>query len=196
MSSSEQKPVVVVNKVESAGREIETAIWLWFNEGDTVSIHTLADAAWGVILDIYHVRKWKWPIPFDNIPKGKGDNAPKKLMKKIREAGTYGKHARHDHHLDYEYNEIFIESYLASAVAAYGRLREPKRDGLLTLFSFWFAIRNPTLVEFLPVIPESLDVERIRQGSRTEYFREHGGYFVGNPPSPEAMRRDVGFHLP
>jgi hypothetical protein len=190
MASPEQNPVV--DKIDAVGRQIETAVWLWFNEGDIVSIHTLADAAFGVILDLYHARKWPLPIPFDD-PAGKES---KKLRKKLREAGTYGKHARTDHDLAYEYSEVFIESYLAAAVAAYGRLREPKRDGLLTLFSFWFAIRNPTLVEFHPVMPGSLDVERIRQGSRAEYFREHGGYFIGNPPSPEAMKREVGVHLP
>jgi hypothetical protein len=65
----------VVDKIAASKRQLDTAIWLWFNHGDIVSIHTLTDAAFGIVLDLYHVRRWKPPIPFDDEPPG-GSHGP------------------------------------------------------------------------------------------------------------------------
>jgi hypothetical protein len=40
-----KKNVLIVTKWSAATSQLETAIQLWFNEGDPVSIHTLAVAA-------------------------------------------------------------------------------------------------------------------------------------------------------
>ncbi len=182
----------VVDKIDAAARELETAIWLWFNHSDIVSVHTLVDAAFGIILDLFHARKWPPPIPFDD-PAGAES---RKLRNKLREAGTYGKHARKDHDLAYEYSETFIEGYLAAAVSALSRLRQLRKGGVLILFWIWFGSRNPTLVQTVPISTERLDVERIARMARAEFFLEFGGDFVGNPPRPDAQWREAGSHLP
>ena len=41
-----------VNKLDAACRQLDTAISLWFNDGDTVSIHTLACSAHQIVHDI------------------------------------------------------------------------------------------------------------------------------------------------
>jgi hypothetical protein len=38
-----------VGKLEAARRQIETAIWLRFNGGDPVSVHTLCCAGYGLV---------------------------------------------------------------------------------------------------------------------------------------------------
>jgi hypothetical protein len=42
----------IIAKLEAACRQINTAITLWFNNGDAVSIHTLASSAHQIIHDI------------------------------------------------------------------------------------------------------------------------------------------------
>lgn len=41
--------IVRINREEAARGQLETAIWLWFHEGDIAAIHTLAVAAQGLL---------------------------------------------------------------------------------------------------------------------------------------------------
>jgi argininosuccinate synthase len=43
---------IIVTKIEAARRQLNTAIELWFNDGDPVSIHTLASSAHQIIHDL------------------------------------------------------------------------------------------------------------------------------------------------
>src|SRR5438128_1514480 len=43
---------IQVTKLDAVRRQLETAIILWFHDGDPVSIHTLAAAAYQIIYDI------------------------------------------------------------------------------------------------------------------------------------------------
>jgi hypothetical protein len=54
----EREPVteVTVSKLEAARRQLETAITLYFAEGDEVSTHTLGCAAYEVIQDLNRKR--------------------------------------------------------------------------------------------------------------------------------------------
>jgi|ERR1700736_2079767 len=62
---------VTLNKLAVAKRQIDTAIWLWFNDGDVVSIVSLTGAALGVLDGLYQKAKKGRPFPFDEktIPK-------------------------------------------------------------------------------------------------------------------------------
>ena len=174
----------VVDKIAASRRQLDTAIWLWFNHGDIVSIHTLTDAAFGILLDLYHVRKWKQPIPFDDEG-NPGGAEPKKWRKKVKEAGAFGKHARSDHDLTYEYNHIFMEAYLVCAVAAHSRLEKPASDCLRFIFWLWFDLQYPHLVKPLPVTFESSNVEQLKKIPRTKFLQIFGPQFIGNPPKPD-----------
>jgi hypothetical protein len=46
-----------ITKLDAARRQLATAIELWFTDGDTVSIHTLAVAAHQLIHDINRKKK-------------------------------------------------------------------------------------------------------------------------------------------
>lgn len=173
----------VVDKIAASRRQLDTAIWLWFNHGDIVSIHTLTDAAFGILLDLYHVRKWKPPIPFDDEG-NPGGAEPKKWRKKVKEAGAFGKHARSDHDLTFEYNHVFMEAYLVCAVSAHSRLEKPTPDCLRFIFWFWFDLQYPHLVKPLPVTFQR-DVEQLKKISRTKFLQIFGPQFVGNPPKPD-----------
>jgi hypothetical protein len=175
--------LVTVDKVEAIRRQIDTAIWLWFNKGDTVSIHTLIDAAFGVLDELYQARKMGRPMPFDDDP-SKTTDQQRQWRKKLKEAGTFGKHARTDHDRRYQYNPIFVECQIGFAITAHARLERVGRNSLQTLFSLWFWVHYPEFCETSPESPESFDVEALRKLSRREFFDEFGGQFLNNPSAP------------
>ena len=43
---------IIVAKLDAAKRQLETAIRLYFSNGDPISIHTLAGAAYNIVWDV------------------------------------------------------------------------------------------------------------------------------------------------
>jgi hypothetical protein len=93
VSTPEPKPdpfvpkTIVVNKELAARGQLATAIALWFNYADPVSIHTLAAAAQGILEgvagskhELPHMRKWIRKFP-------------KSVQKKLRDPQNFFKHA-------------------------------------------------------------------------------------------------------
>lgn len=173
-------PNLVFDKTAATRRQIDTAIWLWFNEGDIVSIHTLTDAAFGILDELYQARKWGRPMPFDDDP-NRTTSEKRKWRDKLREAGAFGKHARWDHDKSYEYNPVFVEDLLAFAIMAHAKLENVGAGSLQTVFSLWFWIHNPEHIVRHPPLPEGFDVDQLRKLSRREFFQNFGGDFIGNP---------------
>jgi hypothetical protein len=56
---------LIVSKIEAAQRQLNTAIELWFHDGDEVSVHTLAAAAYQIIHDIKIHRKIDRDLLYD-----------------------------------------------------------------------------------------------------------------------------------
>jgi len=166
------------DKIAACRRQIDTAIWLWFNDGDMVSIHTLADAAFGILDQLFQARKWGRPMPLDDDP-AKTTPEQRKWRDKVREAGAFGKHARWDHDRAYEYNPVFIECYLAFAITAHGRLEDVGPGSLQTAFSIWFWLHYPKFVERAPNLPYGFDVEGSRKLSRRAFFKKFGVISLG-----------------
>src|SRR4051812_14615800 len=85
---------VVVNKLQAALRQIDTAVWLWFHGGDIVSIVTLTGAAMGILDNLFHHEKKGRPPPFneDFISGMK----PREVRNLIKSSQDFAKHARRD----------------------------------------------------------------------------------------------------
>src|SRR5207249_8275234 len=90
------------------------------------------------------------PQPFNTKyrPEGTTTIKAREAREKIREAGAFAKHARHDHDLAYEYNPIFTELYLHCAVMAHTELDDYDMHGLRTIFCLYFGVRWPHLFDF------------------------------------------------
>ena len=170
----------VFNKTDVIRRQIDTAIWLWFNDGDIVSITQLTDAAFGVLDELYQKNNWGRPMPFDDDP-SRTTPEQRKWRDKLREAAAFAKHARHDHDKSYEFNPIFNESYLAFAITAHSRLENVGPESLQTVFSLWFWLHFPEFVIRHPPLPFGFEVDQLRKLSRREFFEKFGGDFIGNP---------------
>ena len=86
---------ITISKLDAARRQLRTAMTLWFGEGDPVSIHTLANAAYEVIHVISKKRnKYRHDLLFDSdLIKDEYRGEFNKLIKK---PGNFFKHAKDD----------------------------------------------------------------------------------------------------
>jgi hypothetical protein len=84
---------ITVTKLDAAQRQLRTALRLWFQDGDPVSIHALLAAAHEIIHRLYR-NKGLRNLMFDSehIEEGHRGN----FAKKIKEAPNFFKHADRD----------------------------------------------------------------------------------------------------
>src|ERR1700737_892456 len=136
---------VTLGKFAVAKRQIDTAIWLWFKEGDVVSIVSLSGAALGVLDGVYQHAKRGRPFPFDekNIPPGL---TPRDARNIVKQAEVFSKHARSDADKTFDYRFDKVTAYLYCAVAAYYNFTgEHERSGLHALFWTRYGLMHPVL---------------------------------------------------
>jgi hypothetical protein len=189
---------VNLGKLAVVERQIDTAIWLWFNKGDVVSIRTLTGAALGVLDGLYQHRKKGRPFPFSEAPTGM---TLKQAIKMLKADENFAKHARHDAEETREYRYDRATAYLFCAVAAYFNLTsEHGRSGLKPLFWTRYGMIHPALYKVprfaIQTPQERVEVERLQGLSRAEYFNEGGKDFIGSPPSPEWWPDDRHLGIP
>lgn len=181
-----QESNIVLDKIQVVKRQLDTAIWLWFNDCDLISVNTLTGAVMGVIDGLYQEKKWERPQPFNEKFFQEGE-IPRKARNKLKQPETFAKHARWDADLAYEYNPYFTELYIHCAVTALAKLEALNPSSLATLFCLRFKFVRPHLYDAgddpCQFHQELLDVDATTL-SRTAFFQKYGGNYVGNPPRP------------
>ena len=138
---------ITVTKLDAARRQIETALDLWFHEGDPVAIHTLASAAHRVVHDLAEMGGDGSVLLNTNLLTGWGLDA-KAFKKAIRAAETFFKHAQNDPHETFSFSLSQTERIFVSAIECYRRLVHEK-SRLMTLFLYWFHIQYPQFLDFM-----------------------------------------------
>ncbi len=177
------KPQLVkLSKIEAARRQIESAIWLWFVDGDMVSVHTLAAAARRTLNDLANV--WgtsAWPSSAAYIPE------PVQDRRRIRmdNAVTFFKDAKDDE--IYEVSEQWTEMYLFDAVMAYSNLSADRcGSALMSTFVVRFGVERQDLFVtdafslLERKISKSFNLKRLERLSKMEFLKEFLG-FLGRP---------------
>lgn len=133
--------VFVLDKVECARRQLETALDLFFNEGDEVATHTLAFAAHKILEDIAPTQSTASMIEvltWMARPNGK------LFRDKFNEAANYFKHADRDPDRTIEFRPALTEHILYFGVDLYMRLTQ-KRNVTFVAFNAWFVMRHPDM---------------------------------------------------
>jgi hypothetical protein len=177
------KPQLVkLSKIEAARRQIESAVWLWFMDGDMVSVHTLASAAHRTLVSLANL--WgarAWPSTSAYLPKQSYH------QRRIRtdDAVSFFKDVKEEE--SYEVSPQWTELYLFDAVMAYSNLA-PDRCGsaLMSTFVVRFAVERQEL--FVPDafsllerrVSKTFKLDRLEQLSRIEFLKEFLG-FLGGP---------------
>jgi len=170
---------ITVTKLDAARRQIETAISLWFQDGDPVSIRTLTAAGNQVCRGLMIARGEDSPFFLNEklIRPDKWEDYKRLML--LPE--NFFKHTtkKHEKHPDakLEFAPKVTEAYLIDAIKMYSSLH-----GSVTLLmrAFWFRfiILNPhTSTDFLPLVKNPACVYW-RKLSKATFLEE----FIKAPP--------------
>ncbi|MDO8795450.1 MAG: hypothetical protein Q7J25_12600 [Vicinamibacterales bacterium] len=161
-----------VSKLDTARRQLETAIRLYFSEADPVSIHTLMSAAYQVLMDINRIQGGS-PMIKDAIPTWVRPDATKEARDRLNEAANFFKHADRDHDEVLEFSLAPTELLLYDAVRKYRELTG-ELVPVLAVYDAWFWI-GPGL-PFVTTTEHERVRDEVRQAfpnaTRGSFFRE------------------------
>ena len=158
---------VKISKLDAAKRQLETAVRLYFNCADPVSIHTLAGAAHGIISDL-NKKYGGRPMLMSSFPIK--DQYKSMVRKKIREAGNFLKHADEDPEKVIDFNPDQTEMFIFDACSKYQELTG-ESVSYLGIYLAWFASRNIEVFNY-PAEKKKLisSINTDCQGNRGKYF--------------------------
>jgi len=159
--------VIVVTKESAAKSQLETAISLWFDYGDPVSIHALTVAANECLHAI-------------GKPMGKPSAVqdwiklqPKKVQKEMTAAQNFFKHGHRDRDQAFRYQPMHGEVLISDSVMTYQDLFGEVTP-LMRAFALRFVVTNAGafLRVFLNEGIDEEEVEKLAKLSRPEFLTE------------------------
>ena len=161
-----------VTKLDAARRQLATAITLWFHDGDTVAIHTLAFAAYEIIHVISKKRNRTQGLLFDShLIK---DEYRGEWNKHLKGPANFFKHAKNDADGSIEFSATWPLMFILFSIAGLKACNEVLNDDE-SAFLFWVMVHKPNwlkgdaqqlLADRVPV--ENLD--RMRTLSKDLFF--------------------------
>ncbi|MBF0243891.1 MAG: hypothetical protein HQL31_01290 [Planctomycetes bacterium] len=131
-----------ISKIDAARRQLETAITLFFNSKDPISIHTLSAASSELCNDLLsdHLDKDGW---MDILVKSAVKPEFQKEFKCImRKAQNFFKHADKDPKAIFDYKSLITEIHLFFTIDDYRRLTG-ERTPLMLIYQSWYMLSNP-----------------------------------------------------
>jgi len=133
---------IKISKLDAARRQILTAIRLYFNYGDIVSIHTLASAAFKITQNICDTSS----DLSDSLTDWIGDRIKPEYKKifwsKLHETGNFFKHADNDPDAVHAFYPVATEHMLFHAVYQYHQLTG-EWSAEIRLFINWYMLQHP-----------------------------------------------------
>jgi len=157
-----------ISKLDAAKRQIETAVFLYFNEGDPISIHTLTMAASNVLRDLNGGKVWMIKTHFnDHIKEG----MEKEAWKIMNRYENFLKHADTDPDGILDFNPDVTEICLWEAGRVYREFTGESPHPMVA-YNIWFKKYHDQLFIYTPEeIEKNQDADRVFEvTSRREYF--------------------------
>jgi hypothetical protein len=133
---------IKISKLDAARRQILTAIRLYFNHGDIVSMHTLASAAFKITQNICDTSPDLPDSLTDWIDELVKPEAKKTFWNLLHETANFFKHADHDPDAVHEFYPEQTENMLFFAVYQYRQLTG-EWSAEIRLFSTWYMLHHP-----------------------------------------------------
>jgi hypothetical protein len=129
--------------MDAARGQLRTAITLWFSEGDPVSIHTLAFAAYEIIHVVSKKRNRTRDLLFDSfIPK---DECRAAWNKSLKRDANFFKHAKDDVDAMIEFDPLLSELFIMFAMFGL-RLCGDRPCIEESAFALWFCLNRPAML--------------------------------------------------
>jgi len=166
-------PALQVSKLDAARRQLEGAITLYFNWGDSVSIHTLAAASRNVLADLCEHRNIKpWLLLERMVEEHVKPEHQKMLHAKIREAENFFKHADRDPETTLKFNPGSTEFMLLEGTEVYFSLTT-ELPPLHRAYRGWWMLQNRHMFTEAPAeFRRTLEGIQYAEHERTKYFNE------------------------
>ena len=166
----------IIRKIVAAQRQLDVAITLWFQGGDTVAIHILACSAYQIIHDINQNKKGRDLLLDTVVIK---DEFRRDFISRIKSSYNFFKHARNDPDPDgiIEFDSSLTELFLLFSIIGL-ELNGIKSNPPRNAFTLYLAIHKPRIMtekfrKFLAENIPSEDLQNIREIERNhflEYF--------------------------
>lgn len=162
------KDEIVVDKLNAARRQLESAITMFFEEGDVVSQHTLISAAHGILYDLGKQRGIGGSVKDSPLVCSEDrDN----FIQAIHLPQNFFKHAKKDSGARLTFRYQVSHLYLFDAIRLFVLLNRSATERI-KIFLVWFQLRYPDIFCF-PAAEESL--RKIRDGvTDPEIFKAIG----------------------
>ena len=160
-----------ISKIEAAKRQLETAIRLYFSEGDAVSTHTLTAAAYNVLRDVTNLTGADPVFIKGHMLDMVKSEYRRQLIDKTNEAENFFKHADRDHEASLHFDPEMTELHLIDACVQFQKLTGDE-PALFLIYRVWFSAHHPNLF----ILPDELKSQlenigpSIAQMGRGEYF--------------------------
>ena len=156
---------IIIDKLDAACRQLESAITMFFHEWDVVSQHTLISAAHGILQDLAIQRGLQGGIKDSPLIR---PEKRKKFINAINLAQNFFKHADQDGGTKLVFRYNVSHFYLFDAVRFFVLLHGSPTSKMI-VFLMWLQLRYPDLFCFLP---EEEGLQEIREGAtRPEAFK-------------------------
>ncbi len=118
---------IKVDKLDAATRQLRTAITLWFNEGDPVSIHALAFAAYEVIHAVSKKRNpYRRDLLFNSLVIK--DEYRSQVNIYLKKYAYFFKHADRNPDAEIEFNPELSETFILYAICGRELCGEPSSE--------------------------------------------------------------------
>lgn len=158
-----------ITKIDAAVRQLETAITLWFHDGDPVSICALSHAAHEILYRLStNTRKRSTLLDAENVkPEFRED-----FKKLIKEAPAFFKHAGKDPHETLFFTVKNAPHIFLDAVGMYNSLEFGARP-IFRVFQDWLWMTEPRffMKPIKEVFGEGVDIEGIVADGKAAYFK-------------------------
>ncbi|MGD0276953.1 MAG: hypothetical protein ABSB79_13030 [Syntrophales bacterium] len=163
----EKKPKMKITKLDAARRQLETAIRLYFNDADPVSIHTLAGAAHNILSDLNNKYGGNPMIVSDFMVK---DEHKVEIRKLINEAKNHFKHANKDPEVSIDFRPEVNDYVLFDSCEKYIELTSEKILYFI-IFRGWFTYTHPGVLVYPNTSDEKIkESMQIYRGNKANYF--------------------------
>lgn len=156
-----------ISKLDAARRQLETAIRLYFNDADPVSVHTLARASHAILNKLYKKFSRKSMAAGGLVIK---DKFKKEIRAVINRANRHFKYIDNNAEAVIDFNPHINEFYLLDACEKYMELTS-EHVPYFILFRGWFVYKHPRIFK-LPR-GNNIVINNLMEsynGNKAEYF--------------------------
>ncbi|HEX4083784.1 MAG TPA: hypothetical protein VHY22_02650 [Chthoniobacteraceae bacterium] len=170
---------IIVNKLDVAISQLETAMLLWFHDGDPVSIHALTVSSHDCMnaLVEHHTKN-------SSMLQSWMKTQSRNFQDKIRSAQNFFKHGKKDLKAKYSLVPTFTDMVMMDAVISFEKLPEVSPRAVMRAFTTRFFLEYPHLLreDARKRFEETLEAQQLSRISRKEYWEAEFPKFLARFP--------------